>query len=80
MAGHRWLPFIRSALASDDVKLSSHAGRALLNLMSARAARCSSHHGRIEVEEGGDSDAGGCPSATGGVTGLSLQSLLFSVP
>ena len=43
----RWMPFIRAALASDDCKLSSHAARALLNLMSARAARYSSQHNRI---------------------------------
>jgi len=35
----RWGPFLVAALASDDCKLSSHAARAHLNLLSARAAR-----------------------------------------
>ena len=35
----RWRPFLAASLASDDCKLSSHAARAHLNLLSARAAR-----------------------------------------
>jgi hypothetical protein len=35
----RWAPFIAASLASNDCKLSSHAARAHLNLLSARTAR-----------------------------------------
>ena len=42
----RWAPFIADSLASDDCKLSSHAARAHLNLLSARAARGGAVHQR----------------------------------